>query len=400
MRSCRSFLLSFLASILAFVVQKSVGAVSSLNKLPVDARIANAVVSYPRYLANLIWPADLAVLYPYPSQWPTGQVAMAGVLLAGLTIWTVRLVRSRPYLLTGWLWFLGTLVPVIGLVQVGSQSIADRYTYIPSIGLFIALTWYVAELWRIGNYSPLVLGLAAAAVLTALAGTTHCQLAHWKDSETLFGYAIRVTDRNTTAYNNRGFYLAGKGRVGEAISDFEAALQINPENADAHNNLGSALAGMGRLPEAVTHYQAALRLRPNHAGAHYNLGKAYESAGQMKEAMAQDALAIRARPEYADAHNNLGVALAAEGQLQEAELHLKQAVRFKPDFAEAHNNLGNILTAQGRNAEAVIEFRAALRLKPDYLNAHSNLGLALAQMGKIAEALDQYNAALRSIPTT
>jgi tetratricopeptide (TPR) repeat protein len=392
------FLLVIPSSIVTFVFQKSGGAMSSWMNLPFHARIANAVISYPRYLAKMVWPADLAVLYPHPIHWPMWQVSLAVLLLLSVSYWAVRLIRSRPYVLVGWLWFLGTLVPVIGLVQVGTQSIADRYTYIPLIGLFITLTWWVSDLWRDGHYPPLVLGVAGTGILTALAGVTHYQIPHWRDSESLFGYALQVTDKNTTAHNNRGFYLAGKGRVGEAMTDFEAALQINPENADAHNNLGSALAGQARLPEAVTHYQAALGLKPDHAGAHYNLGKAYESAGQMKEAKAHYELAIRTRPEYADAHNNLGVALAAEGQFQEAELHLKQAVRFKPDFAEAHNNLGNILTARGRNAEAVIEFRTALRLKPDYLNAHSNLGLALAQMGKIAEALDQYEAVLRLNP--
>jgi tetratricopeptide (TPR) repeat protein len=392
------FLLVIPASIVTFAFQKSSGAVSSLSNLPVTARLANAVISYPRYLGKMIWPADLAVLYPHPIHWPAGLVALAAVLLLGLTFGAVRLIRSRPYLLAGWLWFLGTLVPVIGLVQAGSQAIADRYTYLPSIGLFIALTWWVSDLWCNWHYSRLVLGAAAASVLVALAGVTHYQLPRWQDSETLFGYAIEVTDKNTTAFNNRGFYLAGKGRLGEAILDFESALQINPENADAHSNLGSALGKQGKLPEAVAHYQAALRLKPDHAGAHYNLGKACENAGQMKEAMAHYMLAIRSKPEYADAHNNLGIALATEGKLQEAELHLKQAVRFKPNFVEALNNLGNVLTAQGRNAEAVVQFSAALRLQPDYLNAHSNLALALARMGKTAEAVDEYDAVLRLNP--
>jgi protein O-mannosyl-transferase len=392
------FLLVIPVSLVTLVFQKSVGAVPALSSLPVTARLANAVISYPRYLGKMIWPTDLAVLYPHPVHWPVGLVALAAVVLLGLTFGAVRTMRSRPYLLAGWLWFLGTLVPVIGLVQAGAQAIADRYTYIPLIGPFIALAWWVPDQLCAGRYARWVLAVVAGGVLATLAGVTHHQLSRWQDSETLFGHAIKVTDRNTTAYNNRGFYLAEKERLGEAMADFEAALQIDPINADAHNNLGAALAKQGKAPEAVAHYLEALRMSPDHAGAHYNLGRAYENAGQMKEAATHYAWAIRSQPEYADARNNLGIALATEGKFLEAELHLRQAVRLKPGFAEAWNNLGNVLTAQGRNAEAVVQFSAALRAKPDYLNAHSNLAVALTRMGRIAEALDQYDAVLRLNP--
>lgn len=393
------FLLVIPASIVTLASQKSVGAVASLSSLPVGARLANALVAYARYLGKMLWPVDLAVLYPHPLHWPAGQVIAAGALLLGLTLWVARSIRSRPYLLIGWLWFLGTLVPVIGLVQAGAQAIADRYTYIPLIGPFIALTWWVADSLRLGPNPRRVLGgMGGVGVLAVLGGITHQQLSHWRDSEALFGHTLKVTRNNPIACNNRGFYLAEQGRLAEAIADFEAALRIDPNNADAHSNLGSALGRQGRVSEAATHYLAALQTNPDHAGALYNLGKACENAGQMKDAVDCYTRAIHSQPEYADAHNSLGVVLATEGKFQEAERHLRLAVRSKPSFAEALNNLGNVLTAQNRSAEAVAFFSAALRLKPDYLHAHSNLGVALVRLGRIAEALEHYDAVLRLNP--
>jgi Flp pilus assembly protein TadD len=372
------FALSAILSIVTFLVQQHGGAVAAVENVPLGARCGNALISYGRYLGKLFWPTELAVFYPRPEHWPLGQVLLAGGVILGLSVlvWVPR--RRAPYLLVGWLWFLGTLVPVIGLVQVGQQAMADRYTYLPSLGLLILTVWGACELTRRWRYGVLALAVAGGAALVLCLALTRQQLGHWKDSETLFRQALAVTENNQIAHNQLGTALDKKGQMDEAIRQYQEAVRLKPDYADAHNNLGAALDEQGQSDEAIRQLQEALRLKPDHAEAHNNLGIALGKQGQTDEAIRQFQEAVRLKPDYADAHYDLSVALGRKGQTGEAIRQLQEALRLKPDYAEAHNNLGTAFYQQGRTGEAIRQFQEALRLNPEYAGARKNLDAALA----------------------
>jgi protein O-mannosyl-transferase len=415
-----------------FWAQYTAGAVNSLGDLPVGPRLANAIVSYARYLEKTVWPARLAVFYPY-RQWPLPAVIAAAVIVATVSAMAIWRVRREPFLAVGWCWFLGTLVPVIGLVQVGLQSMADRYAYLPSIGLFIMLCWSMParalERWNV----KAITGIAAAAALATCAALSRVQLAYWKDSETLFRHALDVTRNNWLAHERLGADLMGQGRLPEAIghleqalqirpsfpealnnlavarmrqggrlseviAHLEQALQIDPDFTGAHYNLGDALVQAGRLPEAVGHYEQALRLDPDFAGAHSNLGIALARLGRMPEAMEHWGQALRINPDLADARNNLRLASAQLGAVPERIERYQQALRINPDDAQAHNNLGTVFLQTGRIREAIDQYEQVLRIKPDDAEAHSNLGIALASLGRMPEAMEHWDKALRLNP--
>ena len=391
--------LSVASSVVTFKVQRAGGAVSTA--LTVGERIANAVVSYARYISKAFWPDDLSVLYPHPGHWPLWQVIACAALLVGLCVLVAMLGRGRPYLIVGWLWFLGAMVPVIGLVQVGIQSMADRYTYVPLIGLLIMVVWGIGDLatqrlpqaWR-GR----TLAIGAAGALAVCTALTVRQVQFWKDTETLFKRAVRVTRNNYLAHNNLGFYYSGKGRKAEAMEEYRLSLQINPAYEEALNNLGYRLAEERKFAEAIPLYEAALRIRPKHAEVNNNLGNALSETGKLDEAIQHYLIALQQNPEHADAHNNLGIALAMKGKLAEAIPHFQAAIRYKPDYASAHSNLGNALAAQHKLDEAIKEYQASLRLKPDDAQAHNNLGNALMEQNRVEEAVRQYGEALRLNP--
>ena len=377
--------------------QHSGGAISSLERLPLGLRLANAAVSYVRYIEKAVWPSGLAAFYPYPV-WPPGLVIVAGAILAAVSVVVIRGVRRQPHLAVGWFWFLGTLVPAIGLVQVGGQSMADRYTYLPLTGLFIMLCWSVPARAMARWKLKVITGAAAVAVLAVYAALSRVQVGYWKDSETLFRHALAVTRDNWVAHDNLGTALQHAGKIEEAIAQYEQALRIKPHFAEAHYNLGSALGQTGRIPEAIEHLEQALRIRPDYAEAHCNLGLALAQAGRMPEAIGHFEQALRINPDYADAHNNLGLAMMRLGRMPEAIEHLQQALRIKPDFAEAHYNLGLALEKAGRVPEAIQHYEQALRINPDDAEVHNNLGLALVQVGRLPEAIAQYQQALQSNP--
>ena len=387
------FLMAGASSVITFIVQRKGGAVST--SLPVGGRIANALVSYVRYIGKMFWPVDLSILYPHPGRWPAWQVIASAALLLAIFVAVLRLARGRPYLAVGWLWFCGTLVPAIGLIQVGIQSMADRYTYLPLIGLFIMLVWWINELVPERPWRGQALAAGGVSVLAACALLTVRQIQFWRDSEALFGHAVKVTRNNYLAYNNLGFYLSGQGRPAEAMENYRQSLKINPAYDDALNNLGYALAGQKKYSEAIPLYEAALRIRPNQAEVHNNLGNALSEVGKIDEAIQHYLVALAQKPDHADAHNNLGIALAMKGKLDEAIPHFQAAIRAKPGYASAHSNLGNALAAQHKLDEAIKEYKEALRLKPEDAQAHNNLGNALAVQGKAAEATEHYREALR-----
>jgi Flp pilus assembly protein TadD len=350
------FALAGVSSFLTFFAQQRGGAVGSLEAFPLESRMANALVSYVSYIGKMIWPHHLAVLYPYQDILPMWQVTGAGLLLVGLSALVILAARRRPYLVVGWLWYLGTLVPVIGLVQVGIQAMADRYTYVPLISLFIMMAMGVPDILAGWRHRRIVMAISAGLLLSIFMIVTWSQVRHWQNDFTLFGHTVEVTSNNSLIHNNLGVVLARQGKTQEAIGHYTEALRIDPHYVDAHYNLGLALVRKGKTQEAIAHYTEALRIKPD----------------------------------FAEAHNNLGAALAQQGRVQEAIAHFAEALRLRPDDAEVYSNLGNILSEQGRIEEAITHYAEALRIKPDYAEAHFSLGLTYLMIGNRDSAMEEY----------
>jgi len=382
----------------ASVVTLMVESVSSLEQYPLNVRVANALVSYVSYIKKTVWPDSLACFYPHPGMLPGWQVAGACLLLVSISFLVIIAAGKRPFYAVGWLWYIGTLVPVIGLVQIGSQAMADRYTYVPLIGIFIIVAWGVPELWPRRYQSKTLLATLAAILLSILMVITWKQIKYWENSITLYEHAIEVTPHNALMHGNLGVELEKEGRLDEAIGHYLEALRIKPDYAGVHNNLGVALANQGRIDEAISHYLTTLRIEPDHVDAHNNLGVALANKGLIDEAIGYYLKALRIKPDHAVAHTNFGVVLEKKGRINEAMEHHLEALRLQPAYAEPHYNLGVALANQDRIDEAIDHYLEALRIKPDYAGAHSNLGVMLTKKGRVDEAVGHYLAALRIKP--
>jgi hypothetical protein len=268
------FIIAGVFSVVTFLAQQSIGAVRSLDKFPIESRIANALVSYVSYIGKMFWPHHLAIPYPHPlGSLPMWKALGAGILLTTLSILVIGKAARYRYLIVGWLWYLATLFPVIGLVQVGSQAMADRFTYVPLIGLFMMVAWGVPELVKTWRHRQIVLGISASILLFALMICTWLQVGYWKNSITLFTHVVNVTANNSVAHYSLGLALGKEGRLEESIRHSSEALRINPEDADTHMNLGVVLAMQGKLEQAVVHFNEALRLDPDYTEARDNLEK-------------------------------------------------------------------------------------------------------------------------------
>ncbi len=308
------FVLAFLAGLLVYYTEERAGVLSSFDAFPLDLRIAHAFVSYLLYLGKAVWPVKLAVFYPHPGAWPPLLVALAAGLLIACTILAVRWHRRFPYALTGWLWYLGTMAPLIGLVQLGTQGMADRYTYIPLTGIFLVLAWGLPDILGRWRHKAVALSLAALIALSLLGGLAWRQTGYWRDAETLFRHALQVTDNNYLAHNNLGAALARVGKTAEALDQYRAALAIKPHYADARFNMGQSLAVSGRLAEAERYYRGALMSKPS----------------------------------FVEAHNNLGIVLAEQGKGEEARSHFLAALHIRPDYETAGKNLRLLLQKEGK----------------------------------------------------
>ncbi len=388
------FVLAFASSVWTFIAQQRGGSTFLTQVVPFGTRAANALVSYMAYLEKTVWPSGLAAFYPYRGPVPTAHWVGAGIALVGISALAVRAGRRRGYVTTGWFWYLGTLVPVIGLVQVGKQSMADRYTYIPLIGVFLIAVWGVADLAERCRRRHAWLAGCAALVTLGCMVTAWFQVGHWRDGITLFERALEVTKDNAPAHNNLGYALEKEGRLDEAALHYREALRIHPEYYLAHSNLGNVLVEEGRLDEATRHYREALRIHPKFVLAHTELGIALGLQGRMHEAVASHREALRLAPEDPNAYSRLGVALMEQGNMSEALLHCRDAVRRNPESAGLHNNLGFVLDRQGEDEEAIAQYREALRLDPEYVRAHDNLGFLLARRGRLDEAIAHFRRAL------
>jgi tetratricopeptide (TPR) repeat protein len=430
------FALAAVCCAITVAAQSASGAVVSLQKVTIILRVENAFVSLLRYAGKMVWPTHLAVFYPYrPS--PVFLVVLA-ILFIGVGCAVAFYLRGRKgWLFIGWFWFLGMLVPVSGLVQVGSQAMADRYLYLPSIGLLIVLVWGLSEAVRISPYWKSGVRFAGSLTLTAFMALTFAQSRRWKNTETLFTYTGQVTRNNYLACTLLGRTLCEQGRSFEAAelldealriapdyaparavhgdllakqnqhalaeSEYEASLLIDPDNADTHNNLANSLEALGRGDEALEHYRAALRLNPDFALAEYNFALALARRNRLDDAELHYRAAIELNPRNTSAHYNLAEVLVHLGRLDDAKTQYQSALRINPKHFGAHMNLASTFVAQGKYADAIPHFLAALELRPDFADGHVALGKALIEYGNAEEALSYLYEAVRlqpnSVPT-
>jgi len=412
------FILSAVFSIITYVIQQEGGTMRSLEMIPLGSRIANAFVSYISYIQKMIAPIRLAVLYPHPgSKLPLAYALIAGVVLLVITIAVIRYRKGRPYLVVGWLWYIGTLVPVIGLVQVGGQAMADRYSYVPLTGLFIIIAWGVPEVLSRWRYRKIVLASAGCLIISVLAVLTALQVQHWKNSITLFEHAVAVTNDNYTAHNNLATALDDDGQSQAAVAHYLKALAINQNYIKARYNLGNAFMHTGRIDEAVLHWNEVLRLDGDHTGAHNNIAVVMSRQGKFKEAAEHYRHILRVRPGNAEAEKNLAVAienqqdmeqalkhyeransLAQSGKFEEAVRFYSRALEINPKFVMAHNNLGNVYLLQGEFEKSLEHYSKAIEIAPDFAESHYNLGVLFQKQGETNQAAAEYRRALESDP--
>ncbi len=390
--------LSLASCIVTYRVQNAAGAVSSLEALPLTSRLANIPVSYVRYISKIIWPSSLAIFYPFPKHWPLWIVAVSIALLVLILVLMLRTAARRPYLATGWLFFLGTLIPVIGLVHVGTQSIADRYTYMPSVGIFIAVVWLAREITRYSASAQKTLCVLGVIILAACLVVTYRQLAYWRDTETIFARAVKVTKDNYLAHLNLGTYLESTGRDREALDHLNEALRIAPESPELLNNLGVIAFNHGQTNDALSYLTRSLKSAPNYAEAQNNLGNVLAALGDFDGASNHYTTALKCRKYYAEAHNNLGRVLEIKGNLPEAIRQYQAALEINPGYADTHVNFGKALLRQGNTSEAASHFADALHKKPSDVDVIAEVARVLAGQNKIDAAVDYLSRALQSNP--
>ena len=393
------FALALVSGILAIQAQHLLGALPSLQEISLHARLGNALTSFVAYLGKMVWPTDLAVFYPHPeASLPVGQVILAVLVIATLSVLVLRRTPSFPYLLVGWLWYLGTLLPVSGLIQVGRHSMADRYMYVPLIGLFILLVWgcthwldgfRVRKGWGIGASVFLLLGLSI---------NTRLQLAHWENSVTLFEHAIRSTEDNYLAHNNLGTTFLKAGKIDKGMEQLSIALKIKPESPEVLYNLGLALKQKGRLDGAARYFSQALDINPDLADAHNNLGIIHMAQGDGEKAFQHLSKALEIDPQLFEAHNNLGTLLVGNGQVEEAILRFSQSLLLNPNQARAYNNLGAALELQGHSEEAIAHYHRALELAPSSYLTHNNLGKMFMEKGDLERAARHFSKVIEIEP--
>ncbi len=387
------FALAAATCVATFLAQQEGGAVSHLGGdygVSISSRLCNMPISYARYLWKLIWPHDMAIIYPLVREWPEEDVFICATLILAISASVLWYARRKPYLPVGWFWYLGSAIPIIGLVQVGTQSIADRYTYIPAIGLAIMMVWGVADLvarWQEG-WKP-VAG-AAAAVLLAYTFIDGRQLLYWQNPETVFRHALAVTDRNYMAYSLLGSYFSELGDLEPAKAEYHKALIFAPENPRPWNNLGCALLVQKDYAGAIEAFRHVLDVRPRSVDAENNIANALFTIGQTDEALKHYRKAVEIEPDNVEAQYNLGNMLTRMNQPGEAEEHLRIALRLNPRYVPAHAFLGSVLALGGKTDQAAAEFKAALALDPKSTVTLYGYASFLTTLGKWDEAEQQY----------
>jgi tetratricopeptide (TPR) repeat protein len=376
------FVCSLFSVLITLYAQHKGGAIGTLSEFPFAHRAQNALVAYAAYIGKTLWPHNLAVYYPFPSYIPLWQVIGALFILTVLSVTVLQSRKRHPYLAVGWFWFVITLLPVIGLIQVGDQAMADRYSYIPLIGLGLMAAWGFPDLIQRAPYRKPVAALLAGTLVIASAAVTWQQLGYWQNNISLYRHDLRVTAGNNKMHYNLGLALQTEGDLDGAIQNYQEAIRINPSLADSHNNLGVALQAKGYLDPAIREFQAALRINPNYSNAHINLGAVLQTRGNLDEAILEYQKALLIDPNDTDAHYNLGIVLQAKGNLDGAIQEYREALRTNPNHMKAYSNLGIVLFMQGDLDGAIRSFQASLNISPHDITVEKNLTLALTERKK------------------
>ncbi len=426
------FALTLATCVITMVGRSKAQLIAPENVIPWGLRLANVPVSYAQYVWKLFWPVDLCVLYPMPSHWKAWQVGGALALLLLITLIALFKARSAPYLIVGWSFFLGTLVPTLGLVQVGNASIADRFTYLPCVGLFVAVLWLMTDVSRHWRSRGVVLGALAILGLLACGALTWLQVQTWRNSGTLWRQCLKVYPENAIAHYNLGHFLQHSGKATEAITEYREVLRVKPNHLDAHLNLGVVYVALGQIPEATNWFAKALQIKPDYANAHLNMGLELYKLKDFRGATNHMEQVLRVNPNSISAHgicalallelsdvvgamnhataaaqlapNDYGVftvlgrAYSASGQSEEAMANFAEALRLNPNYAEARRHLGVEWLKRGELEMALTELRQAVRLDPDSAEAHQELGMALAGSRATGEAIAEYREALKRDP--
>lgn len=393
------FVLSAVSVVVTFLTQRAGGLIVGINKIPLMERIINALFSYAAYIGKLFWPFNLAVNYPFNSNTVADttivELLLYILLLAGVSLVVFYFRSRRKYMPVGWLWFLGTLIPVIGLVQFTGSSHADRFTYIPYIGLFIMISWGLPDLLAKWRFKKHALAITAVIALTALGIIAYRQTGFWKNGITLFSRATRVTNDDYFSHYNLGVAFEKDGRLQDAADSLNQAIRLKPDFMEANYNLGNVYTNLGRYDDAIQAYQQAVKLKPDFADVYYNLGNANLTLRRYQEAIEAYRQAIKFKQNFADAYFNLGSAYLDLGYYQEAIEAYRQLLRMTPDSApdlpEIYSNLSVAYYKQGRYQEAIESLKEAVKIEPDYTDAHANLGIIYLAAGDKDSAIEEYN---------
>jgi len=376
-------ILSFIFSAIVFLTQKDVGAMSTVEQLPLAERLSNAIVSYAAYLGKILWPTNLAVFYPYAFSIPQWKFILSGFFLILITAIAICFFKKMPYLFVGWFWYLGSFVPLIGLVQVGEQSMADRHTYLPSIGIALMLSWSVLYMVQSGKIRGSLAFSAGVAVVAVFAALTWIQCGYWKNSAMLFGHAVRVTTDNYLAHNNLAFYLNKKGKLEEAVFHASEAIRIKPQYALAYKNRGFAYTKRGNFYAAIKDLSKSISLQPADAEKFNLRAICYSETSKFDLAVKDYNKAIQLKPDYAEAYYNRAN-VYANTQINQCGLAIRdynEAIRLKPDYADALNNRGICYERLGQYHLAVADYSDAIRLQRDNLEALQNRASAYLKIG-------------------
>jgi Flp pilus assembly protein TadD len=373
--------------------------IDPIGHLSLMNRFSNAAVSTVIYLRELVWPFGLSVFYPYPRHsLSVLQVLAAALFLIAISAGAFMCRRRHPYFLTGWFWFLGVLVPVSGIIQVGEQAHADRYMYLPQIGLYILVTWFVADTVSSWRHRRILLTTAMASSILLLMYPAWKQTSYWRDGRTLWTHALAVDPQNDTAHIGLCDLDLRENRMDDAILHARSALEIRPDSADAHSRLGVALSATGQNEEASIHFQNALETHQIRPRVHYNIATLLLNSGQLDEAIAEFQKELQIQPEFVEAHNNLGIALTSKGELDEALAHFQKALELDPHLPKVHHNIAMILLRKGRLDQATAHLQKELQVNPASAEAHNDLGIAWSQQGRMDQAISEWQKTLQLQP--
>jgi Flp pilus assembly protein TadD len=391
-------LLSFGSCVATLLAQRHF--IDPIGHLSLMTRFSNAAVATVIYLRQLVWPFGLSVFYPHPRHsLSVLQVLAAALFLIAVSAAAFICRRRNPYFLTGWFWFLGMLVPVSGIVQVGEQAHADRYMYLPQIGLYILVTWFVADTVSSWRYRRILLGTAMASSIALLMSPAWKQTSYWRDGRTLWAHALAVDPQNDTAHISLCDLDLRESRLDDAILHARTALEIRPDSADAHSRLGVALSATGQNEEASIHFQKALETHQIRPRVHYNIATLLLNSGRLDEAIAEFQKELQIQPGFVEAYNNLGIALTSKGELDGALAHFQKALELDPHLPKVHHNIAMILLRQGQLDQAVAHLQKELEVNPASAETHNDLGIAWSQEGRIDQAISEWQKTLELHPS-